>query len=268
METKYIFKLEDATLHLSHGNSKLGRTVLNFSILPGNSTHRPILKMRDENYVETGEQKWLCNIDGTCTKHCDTCYKTCYAWKSLCFHHNVNAKAWADNTLLLRSGRVFDMIDEELNNNPDYANTNMFRINTSGEIENLEQLEGWNELAKKHPNIQFSLYTKNYEVLKEFVQKHSDSVENFVINVSQWHHEADNFLKENEGKFNVFEYDDSNKKKNNLLEEDIQRLFSIPHCPAVMKNGRHYKIDGKDFTCDMCGRCYKKTGKTTAVYSH
>lgn len=270
METKYILKLEEATLHLSCGNSKLGK-IVNFSTIPGNETHRPILKMRDENYKETGEQKWLTNVIGTCSKYCDNCAKSgaCYAWHSLCFHHNKNAKPWGDNTLLLRSGKVFDLIDEELSNNPRFADTKLFRINNSGELENLEQLVAWNTLASKHPDIKFAIYTKNYDVLDEFVNKYSDTVNNLVINVSQWNHVADDFLNRHPNQFNVFEYDGTYKKHEDHLQEDIERLFKTKHCPAVLKNGTHAKTkEGITITCTMCGRCYRKTKETTAVYAH
>ena len=65
------------------------------------------------------------------------------------------------------------------------------------------------------------------------------------------------------------EYDGSNKKQHEISEEDCERLASLVHCPAVMKNGRHATTkDGKPITCDMCRKCYTKTGRTTAVYSH
>lgn len=265
MEVKYNINNEDAVLHLSMGNTKLGKTILNFATLPGNDVHRPQITDKDTN-----EKVLLSNVDGTCSKYCDNCAKNgaCYAWKMLCLHHNVVTKAWADNTILLREGKVFDMIDDELNNNSAYSSIKLFRINVSGEIENLTQLEGWNDLAKKHPKIQFSLYTKNFDVLEEFILKHGDTNKNFVINVSQWNHVADEFLKKYPNKFNVFEYDGSIRKSDEYLEEDIKRLANEKHCPAVLKNGKHFKKNGVDFTCDMCKKCYKKTGKLTAVYAH
>lgn len=270
MEIKYVLKEEEATLHLSCGNSKLGK-IVNFSTIPGNETRRPILKMRDKNYKETGEQKLLTNVIGTCSKYCENCAKSgaCYAWHSLCFHHNRNAKAWGDNTLLLRNGKVFDLIDEALKTDKRFIGTKLFRINNSGELENVDQLESWNNLAAKHPDIKFALYTKNYDVLEQFIQRHRDTVDNLIINVSQWSHVADDFLSKHPGQFNVFEYDGTNRKKETHLEEDIKRLFNTKHCPAVLKNGTHAKTkDGKNVTCLMCGRCYRKTKETTAVYAH
>lgn len=271
MDIMYNLSEENATLHLSDGNSKLGKTIVGFATLPGNAEHMPAIAKKDANGNKTGEFTQLVNIEGTCSKYCDGCAKNgaCYAWKLLCLHHNVVAEAWGDNTLLLRSGKLFDMIDNELTNNPHYQKTKLFRINVSGEIESLEQLEEWNKLAGKHKKIQFSLYTKNFDVLDEFMQKHNDTEKNFVINVSQWNHVADDFLKKYPDKFNVFEYDGTVRHPKDYLEEDVKRLANEIHCPAVLKNGKHATTkDGKDFTCDMCKKCYKKTGKVTAVYAH
>lgn len=180
--------------------------------------------------------------------------------------------------MLLRSGKAFDEIDKFITEaNKKYLKTNderyhkvaTFRINTSGEIENLDQFNGWNELAKKHPEVNFGIYTKNFDVVKEFLETNENTADNFVVNISQWHHVADEFLEKHQGKFNIFEYDDTNRTGNELSEEDIERLKNERHCPAVTPDGHHaFTKDGEPITCDMCKRCYRKTGEITAVYAH
>ena len=50
---------------------------------------------------------------------------------------------------------------------------------------------------------------------------------------------------------------------------EIERLKHVTHCPAVKADGHHAKTpDGRPITCDMCKRCYRKTGQRTAVYAH
>lgn len=268
MKTKY--EITNAKLHLAKGNNKIGKGIWAFATVPGNEVHKPTLA--------TGEV--LSNVTGTCSKYCDGCAKNgaCYAWRDFMLHHNVCVEAWSENTLLLRSGKLFTELDKFITEaNKKYLETGdkkyhkvaTFRINTSGEIENLEQFNNWNELAKKHPEVTFGIYTKNYDVVKEFLKTNENTADNFVVNISQWHHVADDFLKENLGKFNVFEYDDSNKKDNNLTVDDIKRLANETHCPAVKADGHHAMTkDGKPITCDMCRRCYRKTGELTAVYAH
>ncbi len=271
---KYVITESEAVLHISKGNSKMGKGVYSFSTLPGNADHMLILK----------HSILLTNIPGTCSKYCNNCAKdgACYAWRDAKLHNNVTIRAWGENTLLLRAGTVFEMIDDYLTEkNKRYktsggikpAVVKTFRINVSGEIETVEELIGWNEIAKKHPEIQFGLYTKNYDALDSFIGVEGNSADNFVINVSQWHGCADDFLKKYPDKFNVFEYDDSKKKNaGGLSEAEIERLLKIPHCPAVNAKGKHAKdANGKDITCDHCKLCYSKRkgkAKTIAVYAH
>lgn len=287
---KYIITESEANLHIVPGNSKIGKEIFGFSTLPGNKDHMLILR----------HSILLTDIPGTCSKYCTNCAKdgACYAWRDGKLHNNVTIRAWGENTLLLRSGKVFSMVNDYLNDqNKKYIASKgavkpkikIFRINVSGEIENVEQLEGWNILAKIHPEINFGLYTKNYDALEEFMKRHGDTEPNFIINVSQWHGVADEFLSKYAGKFNVFEYDDSLKKTkkkskkasaggsaeeegNGLSEEQIARLASLRHCQAVDCHGKHVKNpDGTNYTCSQCKMCYmKRKGKnqTIACYAH
>lgn len=266
----YVIKESDAKLHITKGNNKIGKTIYSFSTLPGNQDHMLILN----------HSILLTDIPGTCSKYCDNCAKdgACYAWRDAKLHHNVTIKAWGENTLLLRAKKAFDLIDDYISKkNKKYEKTKdsndivikTFRINVSGEVESCYELEEWEKIAQKHPEVMFGLYTKNYEALEEFLQVHGDTSPNFVINISQWHGCADKFLEKFPNRFNVFEYDDSNSKNNTLSETDIERLKHTTHCPAVMQNGKHAKnVQGDPITCDHCKRCYHKTKEVTAVYAH
>ena len=256
---KAKYQITKEALHISKGNTKIGKTIYSFSTLPGNSNHMM--------YVG-GEL--LTEIPGTCSKHCESCHNVCYAFNSGKLHHNVCIKAWGENTLLLRSGKIEQAINEYLaQKNKRKQVVKTFRINVSGEIESVKDLEMWDRLAAKWPDIKFGLYTKNYEALDEFMEKHGDTASNFAINISEWHGVAKNIIAKYKGKLNVFEYNDSNVKNNGLSEKEKERLSALPKCPAVTFSGHHAKTrDGKPITCDMCGRCYRKTGETTAVWAH
>lgn len=270
MNTKVLFpysseSLANATLHISKGNSKIGKGIYSFSTLPGDTSH---LIGLSGNRIAT-------NIPGTCSNNCDTCFdKGCYAVKSARQYHGTVIPAWAENTLLLRAGVAFALIDAFLcAKNRKYMKTHkmsdavvkVFRINVSGEVQSVEEFEEWNALALKHPETRFAVYTKNYSALEGFLGKHGGSADNFVINCSQWHGVADNFLAKYRGKVNVFTYDDSNKKGGG----GSGSTDHLPHCPAVLKNGRHAKDSaGNPITCDKCQRCYRKTGEETMVWAH
>lgn len=261
---------ETAKLHISKGNAKIGNQIWSFSTLPGDEDH--LLFLRD------GEEL-LTDIPGTCSKNCDACFgKGCYAVNSARMYHKSVIQAWAENTVLLRSGRLFKELDafitEKNSKHPDNPAIKLFRINVSGEVQSGSELMEWNRLATKHPETTFGLYTKNYEALEEFMDllekagkapEPETKARNFVINVSEWHGIAEPFLEKHPGVFNVFEYDDSNRAGG-----DEARMVMAMHCPAVTKKGHHALngVTGKPITCSDCRRCYRQTGERTAVWAH
>lgn len=269
----YLLKAEDARLHVSQGNRKIGKGIWAFSTLPGNK----------DNLLYVKGKGLLTNIPGTCSHYCTDCFNNgCYAVRDAKLHSNACIPAWGENTLLLREApkRLFSEIDLFITmKNAKYLQTKdekyhkvrIWRWHVSGEIESLLQLKLMNEVAIKHPEVNFSVYTKNFDVLIKYIKKYkvTSIAENFIINISEWHGVARPFLDKYPGVFNVFEYDDSNLKDCTMPEVDKQRLAKIAHCPAVAKDGSHRADkDGNPITCDHCKRCYTKTGATTAVYAH
>lgn len=270
----YEIKIENARLHVSQGNRKIGKGIWSFSTLPGNQDH--LLYVKGKGLLTT--------VPGTCSKYCEGCAKDgcCYAWRDAKLHSNACIPAWGENTLLLREKpeELFRQIDQFITEkNAKYLETNdekyhkvrIWRWHVSGEIESLHQLEMMDRIAVKHPEVRFSVYTKNYDVLERFLIKYGDKgfADNFIINVSEWHGVAKEFLTKYPNTFNVFEYDDSNLKGCELSEEEKARLTKVTHCPAVTKDGHHaLNANGEPITCDHCQRCYTKTGKRTAVYAH
>ena len=277
MEPKYKIDPAKARLHLSKGNSKIGDGIWSFSTLPGNAEHMLYLK----------DGTLLTDVPGTCSRFCDGCARdgACYAWRDAKLHNNATIPAWADNTVLLRSGRLWDELgtfltlkngkaekilmeahrtggdpDEALAKAHAAAVVKTFRIHVSGELEDVNQLRRWNLVALAHPEIQFGIYTKNYDALAEYLDDGSNFAPNLVVNVSEWHGVAAEFLRKYAwAKLNVFVYDDH-------TDPEVAKLA---HCPAVDAKGHHAKRpDGTPITCDSCGRCYRKTGQMTAVHAH
>ena len=253
------YQIKKARLHISKGNTKIGKGIYSFSTLPGNKKHM---------IYANGEL--LTDVPGTCTKHCENCANACYAFSSAKLHHNAVIPAWAENTLLLRSGKLKDEVDKYITKkNKNKVCVKTLRVHVSGEIRSEKDIEMWNELAKLHPETVFSTYTKNYEAVDKFMQTHKNTESNFVINISQWHGCANKFLAKYPGKFNVFTYNDANLKNNGLSEKEVEALAKLPKCPAVTKEGKHAKDkNGNPILCENCMRCYRKTGKETAVWAH
>ena len=287
---KYGLDADKAKLHLSKGNAKIGKGIWSFSTLPGNADH--MIRLKDGTL--------LTDVPGTCSKYCDGCARdgACYAWRDAKLHSNATIPAWGENTLLLRSGKLWDELEtfltlkngkarkylstvlkcgldpnEALRNAHELAVVKTFRIHVSGELEDVHQLRRWNLLALAHPEINFGIYTKNFDALAEFLDAGSAGCQpapNLCVNVSEWHGVAKEFLEGHAwAKLNVFEYDDSLQRGCGLDDAEKERLAKLPHCPAVGKDGKHRATPAGDpITCDMCGRCYRKTGERTAVYAH
>jgi len=289
----YEIREDQATLHVSKGNSKIGKGIWSFSTLPGN----------EEHMIQTKDKGLLTDIPGTCGKLADVCAKSCYAFNFCRRYHNSVIPALAENTILLRNGKLWDQLavfltlkngkaekfldeahkagmdpDEALAKAKDLAVVKVFRIHTSGEVENAQQFRRWAFLALAHPMTQFTLYTKNFDALGEWLDdleaSHQDIPANFSIQISQWHHCADEFIAKYAERWSlgIFEYDDSFVPGNGLSQEDLDRLAKTPHCPSIDKNGHHRKMpDGSDFTCDKCkGKmsCYNQNYRHIAVYAH
>ena len=244
---------ETAELHISSGNSKIGK-ISNFSTLPGDKNHCVVNAVLNAKTTD---------VPGTCTGYSSLCYGACYARNALARYWGSCTVPWAENTLLLRSGRLWGLLDSWMaKHKPDE-----FRVNVSGEIEDAGQLGHWCELAAKYPGTKFCVYTKNYAALIAHAESGKGYPANMCVNISQWHHCADGAirkLRELGVSLNVFEYDDSNLKGNALPPEDIERLKGMRHCPAVLESG---KMD-HSVQCKTCGYCYNNDGKETAVYSH
>ena len=106
----------------------------------------------------------------------------------------------------------------------------------------------------QHHNSVIPAYAKAFELLKQWFDELSangESVpENFVINLSMWKNNVDEYLKDERfAKCNIFEYDE-------------EKNSSFAHCPAIDKNGHETGV-----TCAMCRKCMRR-GSKTAVYPH
>ena len=238
-------KLESLHVKISKGNGKIGR-IFNVSTLPGDAKHRPATK----------EGGVLTDVHGTCGGVCGDCHQFCYAFDSVRRHHNACVPSWGTNTRLLREdrNRFFEEIDAELTKrNTSKRKTTKkvteFRINVSGELESPEQLLKWIELAKKHPETRFGIYTKRFGWVLDYLIANTKFPANFFLNASEWNHNLDPFMEQLEGKVNIFAYADS-------LEEALAfKAKGYKMCRAIDHRGCHTGV-----LCDECGYCYGKEG--------
>lgn len=123
---------------LKNGNSKVGKNVYTFSILPTN-------KLFSVNGME---------MKGTCPCTC----KDCYGTKGCCAYDSSVA-SYARNTMLVRKHLSFvrDAIMAQIE--ADKIKT--VRIHAVGDFDgNDEYVRMWHDIIKGHPHVQFWTYTK------------------------------------------------------------------------------------------------------------
>lgn len=240
-----VLNLTDLNVKISKGNGKIGK-IFNVSTLPGDASHKP----------STKKDGILTDVAGTCGGVCTDCHQFCYAFDSARQYHSSCIPAWGGNTRILREDpeRFFDEIDHELTKRNHSKNKNVkkveeFRINVSGELEHPSQLKSWVELAKKHPETRFGIYTKRFSWVLEYLVQNTKFPENFYLNASEWNHNLDPFMEQLEGKVNIFAYADT------LQEALTFKKKGYKMCRAINYKGQHTGV-----LCDECGYCYGKEG--------
>ena len=149
---------EDLKLHISKGNSKIGRTH-NFSTAPGI----------------------------TCP-NCSKCIHYCYDIKACWQYENVRI-ARAENTAMMAMDRerTFDQIADYIAHRKLHK---YFRWHVSGEIQDTDYFDHMVKIAKQFPEWVFWTYTKNYYAVNEWIRTHGNTKdaipENLSVMFSVW----------------------------------------------------------------------------------
>ena len=224
-------------ISVSKGNTKLGKGIYTFNLMPG------------EKPISTKDKGELTNVVGTCGGCCSECEGKCYAINDTRRYHNTCIPSLAKNTLIMRNDMdgMFHQLKEHINKHK----VKVLRYHSSGEIESYDYLLHMVKLAVEMPDVKFYFYTKRFEFIDEYITNYEKSPENLICNISEWKGNTNGF---NLAGLNVFMYDDNTDDS----------MKNICHCPAVDKNGKKTNIH-----CDQCKRCFSKNdGHITAVYSH
>lgn len=224
-------------ISLAKGNSKLGKGIYAFNLLPG------------QQYLSTKDKGQLTNVAGTCGGCCDGCEKFCYAINDARRYHNTCIPSLGKNTVIMRHD-LNDMF-VQLKNECIKQKAKVLRYHSSGEIESYDYLLHMVLLATELPTVKFYFYTKRFGFVERYLDEHGSFPENLVCNISEWKGNTAGYRLNG---MNVFTYDDGTDPN----------LASLVHCPAVDKNGRKTGVN-----CDQCKRCFSRNdGHITAVYSH
>lgn len=224
----------------ANGNTKLGN-MGSFSKLYGNKTYW----INDLNMA----------VKGTCGNYCAGCEKECYVRKS--YRHGSVMLNHARNTVSMRENTKQSFKDMDLQMSRKRKPFEIVRIHQSGEFEKAEEVDGWSDLARKHPETKFYVYTKAYDLV---VPKLLDGTipSNLTVLISIWH------------SYGMSEY---------------EMVKSLPNVKAfVVDDGYDYGLEfdtrcmaydskGKlnhNITCDKCKKCFNrgKKSKVIACYEH
>ena len=229
----------DPTMKISlvKGNSKLGKGVYAFNLLPGDEP------------ISTKDKGQLTNVRGTCSGCCDGCKNYCYAISDARRYHNTCIPSLAKNTLVIRHDMDggFNQIKDEIVS----KKAKVLRWHSSGEIESYDYLLHMVKLAVELSDVKFYFYTKRFNFVEKYLKECGALPDNLICNISEWKGNTKGF---NLDGLNKFVYDDGTDPS----------LKGIPHCPAVDKNGHKTGIN-----CDQCKRCFSRNdGHVTAVYNH
>lgn len=227
----------EMTISLAKGNSKLGKGVFAFNLLPGD---RPI---------STKDKGQLTNVSGTCGGCCDGCENNCYAVKDTRRYHNTCIPSLAKNTLIMRHDMegTFTQLRENLKK----KKAKVLRYHSSGEIETYDYLLHMVKLAVEMPEVRFYFYTKRFAFMDRYLKECGTLPDNLVCNISEWKGNTKGYDLDG---LNRFIYDDGTDES----------LKNVPHCPAVDNKGHKTGI-----TCSNCSLCYRgNDGHIIAVYSH
>lgn len=227
----------DMTISVAKGNSKLGKSVFAFNLLPGDAP------------ISTKDKGQLTNVRGTCGGCCDGCEGNCYAVKDTRRYHNTCIPSLAKNTLIMRHD--MEGMFAQLRENLEKKKAKVLRYHSSGEIETYDYLLHMVRLAVEMPNVRFYFYTKRFDFMERYLKECGELPENLICNISEWNGNTKGYALDG---LNRFIYDDGTDA----------RLKNVPHCPAVNKKGRKTGV-----TCDKCGLCFSgNNGHIVAVYAH
>lgn len=223
-------------------------------------------------------------VKGTCGGHCSGCFNPenpkcspCYVAKSYVKYTKRNADNTIGNILTnkcsVKLGHAYRTIamtmfrkdlllslDKQLTNMK--KKLNVVRINESGELTCYEDLELWCELAKRHPETIFYMYTKNYAVVRKALIN-AIVPENLFINISIWHNCGISAYLEmkDHPQIRAFCLVDDEWTREKYYSKGIE-ITSM--CGAYDEKGKMNHA----VTCDKCKKCFSSNNRCVGCNEH
>ena len=117
----------------------------------------------------------------------------------------------------------------------------------SGDIPSYDFFERMVELCKRTPNVQHMAFTKQYEIVNEYINKNGDLPDNFNVMFSAWD--------------KLWVFDNPHNLGIAYVDFDDKRLN--PEIPRYA-----FKCPGNESTCSACGACWNKKLKAVVFHQH
>lgn len=178
----------------------------------------------------------------SCRENCP-CTSECYACKGNYSYKNVQLSLYNNLQIYLTNAdKYFNEILYEIDNG--INSYKYFRWHVAGDIVDREYLDRMYRMAKRLPNTKFLAFTKKFELVNEYIDKHG-LLNNFVIVLSAWDKD---FVFENPHNLPVAY----------ILFKDESRNVKIPP-NAILCNG----------DCTHCLMCWDlKLGDAVVFHKH
>lgn len=233
--------------YCSNGNIKLGKQILTWSKLYHHKEHEIADIMPGINVT----------CKGSCKKeYCNGCCNTCYVKKSYDLHGYSVKKGHAWRTLATRFW--IDELEQELDGQLTRKRNKaeIIRLDQSGELETLKEFIMHVNIAKKHPETVFFIYTKAFDIVINYMLEHEhDFPKNFIILISIWNEYG---IKE----YNMVKHMDNVKAFVVRTGFDYKQYGIIPTCVCeAYING---KLNHSE-TCYKCKKCFDNDKKHKVI---
>ena len=198
-------------------------------------------------------------VSGSCGGQCAGCKGECYVKKS--YRYKSVIKNHARNTLAFRIDLQRAFTDLHLQLTRKRKPFDVIRINQSGEIETTGELVKWVELARKHNETHFYIYTKNYTAVFNTIAVigPENFPDNFTILISIWH------------EIGIYEY--KLLCKYSFIKSFVYNDYTFDYTgQGIVFDTTCKAYDGAklnhDITCDKCRKCFNRTHKIIACDAH
>ena len=198
------------------------------------------------------------SCSGTCGNYCKGCKNACYVkssyrYSSVVYRHILNTLAFREDIV-----KAFDRLDSQLTRKKKPFTT--VRINQSGELESALEYALWCDLAKKHPNTRFYIYTKAYDLINPSV-----APKNMITLISVW------------GTYGIDTYKKWEHLDNVKAFVLVNSEFTFEYYKAlgleIQTSCKAYDEKGHldhNITCDKCRKCFNnnKCHKVVCCFEH